>query len=84
MTEDIVIASLRSNLSFLCWPTLDTRDRFVPLSCQSPSGGCERSAAISLFSVGRPWTTEIATFLAMTGKGDRRDCFVPRDTQRVL
>ena len=59
-----VLLSLRAkrgNLSFGCLPTPNNRDRHVPRDDRIP---CE---ATSLLVVCQPRTTEIATFLAMTG-----------------
>ena len=53
-------------ISFFCLPALNTRDRQALLYCH-----CE-PAKQSLFSACQPWTTEIATFLAMTRYN--RDC----------
>ena len=52
---------MRSNLSFGCMLAPNNRDRFVPLSCQSPLWGLRACEAISLFSVCWLWKGEIAT-----------------------
>ena len=72
---------------FAVAPSVENRDRAVPRDCIFCH--CERSAAIflvlslraceaiSLLAVCQPFTTEIATFLAMTGL--RRDRHDPRN-----
>jgi hypothetical protein len=75
-----VIASLRSNLSFLRLLTVERRDRHVPRDdtwvdrrdrhATLAMTGEEACVAISLFWFGQPRTTEIATFLAMTDRGE--------------
>ena len=62
----------RGNLSFRCLPSLHNRDRFVPRDdisfCQSPLWGLRAWRGNLSFAVCQPFTTEIATFLATTGR----------------